>query len=221
MNPKKHSTTSDQTAEASAGKREPSEKGPPERIGVFGGSFDPIHIGHLAIAHEALRQCDLDVVLFIVTALPPHKKEPEAAVEHRLRMVEMAIEAEPRFRASRIEIERGGASYTAETLNQLRRTYSESSFYLIVGADSAIDFSMWKDPDSVIEMSRVVVAPRPGFDLSQIEPRLRGRAQVFQAPMIDLSSTMIRDRLRDGQPIEFLVPDAVERYIREHGLYSG
>jgi len=190
------------------------------RIGVFGGSFDPIHIGHLAIAQEALWQCDLDIVLFIVTAHPPHKKKPEASVEHRLKMVEIAIGDEPDFHPSLIEIERGGASYTAETLNQLRHMYPEAAFYLIVGADSAIDFSTWKDPESVIEMAKIVVAPRPGFDLSQMEPKLRGKAEVFKCPTLELSSTMIRRRLNDGQPIRFLVPKSVERYIREHGLYS-
>lgn len=196
------------------------EKAEPKRIGVFGGSFDPIHIGHLAIAQEALWQCRLDIVLFIVAALPPHKKQPEAAVEHRLRMVEQAIEGEPAFRASRIEIERGGASYTAETLTQLHREYAGATFFLIVGADSAMDFSLWKDPEAVIEMANVVIAPRPGFDLSTMEPRLQGKAEVVQAPLIELSSTMIRKRLHENKPIRFLVPEVVEQYIRERGLYS-
>ena len=191
-----------------------------KRIGVFGGSFDPIHIGHLAIAQEALWQCNLDIVLFMVAALPPHKKEPEASVEHRLRMVELAVVGETAFHPSRIEIERGGASYTAETLAELHRLYPGASFFLIVGADSAIDFSSWKDPDAVIERASVVIAPRPGFNLSEMEPRLEGKAQVFQSPTIELSSTMIRKRLHENRPVRFLVPDAAERYIHEHGLYS-
>ena len=191
----------------------------PARIGVFGGSFDPIHIGHLAIAQEALWQCRLDVVLFVVAGCPPHKKEPEALTEHRLKMVEMAIKAEPHFYPSRMEIERGGASYTAETLRELRREFPEAVFFLIVGADSAIDFSTWKDPEAVIKMANVLVAPRPGFDLSKIEPRLQGTAEVFQAPTLELSSTMIRARLRESKPIRFLVPETVERYIQEHRLY--
>lgn len=191
-----------------------------KRIGVFGGSFDPIHIGHLAIAQEALWQCNLDRVLFMVAAVPPHKKAPEASVEHRLKMVELAVEAEPAFLPSRIEIDRGGASYTAETLEELHRTYPDATFYLIVGADSAIDFSSWKDPNAVIEMANVVIAPRPGFNLSQMEPRLQGKAQVFQSPILELSSTMIRKRVHEKKPFKFLVPEIVERYIREHSLYS-
>jgi nicotinate-nucleotide adenylyltransferase len=191
-----------------------------KRIGVFGGSFDPIHIGHLAIAQEALWQCNLDVVLFMVAAIPPHKKAPEASVEHRLRMVELAVAAESAFYPSRIEIERGGASYTAETLAELQKAYPGAALFLIVGADSAIDFSSWKNPNAVIEMANVVIAPRPGFNLSEMEPRLQGKAQVFQSPTLELSSTMIRSRLHEGGPVRFLLPEAVERYIREHGLYS-
>ncbi len=192
-----------------------------KKIGVFGGSFDPIHIGHLAIAQEARWQFGLDVVLFMVTAHPPHKKEPEAPVEHRLKMVESAIEDEPHFQSSRIEIERGGDSYTAETLRQLRKMHPQASLYLIVGSDSAIDFSTWKNPEEVIEMANVVIASRPGFDLSRMEPRLKGKAEISQFPALELSSTTIRERLRNGRPIRFLVPEVVERYIREHGLYSG
>ena len=204
----------------SAREKDVPEGAPLRRIGVFGGSFDPIHIGHLAIAQEALWQCGLDIVLFMVTAHPPHKKEPNAPVRDRLQMVEVAIKGEPHFRVSRMEIERGGASYTAETLKQLGELYPEASFFLIVGADSAMDFSSWKNPEAVIEMANVVIAPRPGFDLSQMEPSLRAKSQVFQSPTIELSSTMIRKRLREGRPVRFLVPEIVERYIRECGLYS-
>lgn len=207
-------------ANPSGGNQRAVKDAGPKRIGVFGGSFDPIHVGHLAISREALRRCGLDVVLFIVAAVPPHKKEPDASVEHRLRMVELAVEDEPDFQPSRIEIERDGASYTAETLRELRAIYPGASFYLIVGADSAIDFSSWKTPDAVIEMANVVIAPRPGFDPSEMEPRLRSEAHVLQSPEIDVSSTIIRKRTREGKPVGSLVPAAVDRYIREHRLYS-
>jgi nicotinate-nucleotide adenylyltransferase len=190
------------------------------KIGILGGTFDPIHIGHLIIAEEARWQCELDAVLFVVTSHPPHKKEPEAGVEDRFRMVELATEGEPAFRPSRIEIERGGDSYTAETLKELLRLYPGASLHLIVGADSVIDFSDWKNPDAVIEMADVVVASRPGFDPSQMEPRLRGRTHILHSPAVEISSTMIRKRLHDGKPVRFLVPESVERYIRERRLYS-
>jgi nicotinate-nucleotide adenylyltransferase len=135
-------------------------------------------------------------------------------------MVEMATGAISGFRPSRIEIERGGNSYTAETLKELRRVHPDAAMHLIVGSDSVIDFSDWRNPEAVIEMAEIVVAPRPGFDLAQMEPRLRGKARVLDAPMVSLSSTMLRERLHNGKPIRFLVPEPVERYIREHGLYS-
>ncbi|UCD56159.1 MAG: nicotinate-nucleotide adenylyltransferase [Candidatus Hydrogenedentota bacterium] len=191
------------------------------KIGIFGGSFDPIHIGHLIIAEEASWQCGLDTVLFMVTSHPPHKKEPEASAEDRFKMVEIATDGEPRFRPSRMEIERGGSSYTEETLKELHRLYPEASFYLIVGADSVLDFSVWKHPNAVIEMAKLVVAPRPGFDLLQMEPMVQGKTCILQGPAVALSSTMIRERLHEGKPVRFLVPGAVERYISERRLYSG
>ena len=209
-----------ETRNTASGRDVQSGSGRLKKIGILGGSFDPIHIGHLAIAQEARWQCGLDVVLFMVTARPPHKKEPEAPVEHRLRMVELAIENESTFLPSRIEIERGGASYTAETLKELRRIYPDGSFYLIVGADSVLDFSAWKHPERVIEMSNVVVAPRAGFNLSQMEPGMEGKAHILQSVTIEISSTLIRARLHEGKPVRFFVPDVVERYIREHKLYS-
>ncbi len=208
-------------ADSRGGNQRARRQSAPERIGVFGGSFDPIHIGHLEISREALRQCKLDMVLFVVAAIPPHKKTPEVPVARRLEMVELAIADEPDFHASRIEIQRGGPSYTAETLRELRGGYAEASFFLIVGADSAIDFSLWKSPDVVIEMANVVIAPRPGFDPSTMEPRLRSKALVLESPELDISSTVIRKRLREGKSIEALVPAVVDRYIRAHDLYRG
>lgn len=190
------------------------------KIGILGGSFDPIHIAHLIIAQDALWQCELDFVLFIVNAHPPHKKEPEADAENRYRMVELATAGHPRFKPSRIEIERGGESYTAETLKELLHLHPGAALYLIVGADSALDFSAWKNPEAVIEMAHIVVAPRPGSDLANMEPRLRGKTQIIQSPALELSSTLVRTRVHEGKPIRFLVPDAVERHIRSQKLYA-
>lgn len=189
------------------------------KIGVFGGSFNPIHMGHLIIAEEARWQCDLETVLFIVTAHPPHKKEPRVDAESRFKMVEMAIDNEPDFRPSRIEIDRGGNSYTEETLKELQAAYPGADLYLIVGADSVLDFSAWKNPEAVIDMSHVVVVPRPGFDLSQMEPSLRAKVRVLEGPAVEISSTMIRQRLRENKTVRFLIPDKVERYIQEQRLY--
>ena len=189
------------------------------RIALYGGSFDPIHMGHLIIAEEARWQCDLETVLFVVTAHPPHKKEPRVDAESRLKMVEMAIDSEPGFRPSRIEIDRGGSSYTEETLKELQGTYPGADLYLIVGADSVLDFSAWRNPEAVIDMSNVVVIPRPGFDLSKMEPSLRGKVRILEGPAVEISSTMLRQRLRENKPVRFLIPDKVGRYIQEKRLY--
>jgi nicotinate-nucleotide adenylyltransferase len=189
------------------------------KIGVFGGSFDPIHIGHLIIAEEARWQCRLDTVLFVVTAHPPHKKEPRVDAETRFEMVRLALDGQPDFRPSRIEIDRGGSSYTEETLKELRCEYGNVPFYLIVGGDSVLDFSAWKNPEAVIGMTRIVVLPRPGFDLSQMDPRIQGKVWVLEGPSIELSSTILRKRLREGKSIRFLVPEGVEKFIRERALY--
>ena len=190
------------------------------RIGILGGSFDPPHIGHLIVAEEARWQCGLDTILFMVTSHPPHKEEPEAPPEDRLRMVEIAIDGMSGFSPSNMEIERGGSSYTAQTLKELRQLYPDSSLHLIVGADSVLDLSAWKDPDAVVEMASMVVALRPGFDLSRMEPKLRSKTRVLETPTVAISSTLVRQRLHKGESIRFLVPEAVERYIREHRLYS-
>lgn len=190
------------------------------RLGILGGSFDPIHIGHLVIAEEARWQCDLETVLFVVTARPPHKKRPEASPDDRFKMVEMAIDGEPGFRPSSIEIERGGNSYTEDTLRELQRLHPDAVLYLIVGSDSVLEFSEWRNPEAVIEMAELIVAPRPGFDLSQVEPRLREKIHTLQSPALPFSSTFIRKRLREGRPIRFLVPEAIERFIRDRRLYS-
>ncbi|MBI5116524.1 nicotinate-nucleotide adenylyltransferase [Candidatus Poribacteria bacterium] len=189
------------------------------KIGILGGTFDPIHIGHLIIAEEALWQCRLDSVLFMVTAHPPHKKSPEAPAEDRFTMVELALEGEPAFRPSRLEIERGGNSYTVQTLKELHRLYPGAEHYWVVGADSVLEFSTWQSPDDVIQMANLIVVPRPGFDLSQTDPKLQGKTHVLRTPEIAVSSTIIRARLHEGKPIRFLVPAAVERYILERGLY--
>ena len=200
--------------------RHPTQVSARMRIGLLGGSFDPPHMGHLMIAEEARWQCNLDIILFMVTSHPPHKGEPEAGPEERFRMVEIAIDGISDFSPSRMEIDRGGSSYTAQTLKELHRLHPDSSMYLIVGADSVLDLSAWKDPDAVVQMAKLVVAPRPGFDLSHMEPRLQDKTYVLESPTVMISSTLIRRRVRRGEPIRFLVPEAVERYIREHRLYS-
>ncbi len=189
------------------------------KIGILGGTFDPVHIGHLIIGQEALWQCELDCVLFMVTAQPPHKKAPRVSAEDRFRMVELATTGVEEFRPSRLEIERGGNSYTVQTLRELHRLYPNAAHFWIVGGDSVLEFRTWEDPEDVIRLANLIVAPRPGFNISQIDPALQGKVVALDIPQIDISSTEIRRRLREGNPVRFLVPKQVEDYIQEHGLY--
>ncbi|RJP16074.1 MAG: nicotinate-nucleotide adenylyltransferase [Candidatus Abyssobacteria bacterium SURF_5] len=189
------------------------------KIGILGGTFDPIHIGHLVIAQEALWQCELDRVLFMVTAQPPHKKAPRARAEDRYNMVELALQGITEFQPSRLEIERGGNSYTVQTLHELHRLYPAASHYWIVGGDSILEFQTWEDPEDVIRLANLIVAPRPGFDLSKVDPALRNKIIVLDAPQVDVSSTQIRRRITEKQPVRFLLPKIVEEYIYGHRLY--
>lgn len=191
------------------------------KIGILGGTFDPIHIGHLIIAQEALWQCRLDCVLFMVTACPPHKSPPEAEARDRCRMVELAVAGVKGFEPSRLEIERGGNSYTVQTLRELHRLYPDASHWWIVGGDAILEFETWEDPGDVMRLANLIVAPRPGFDLSGIDPALEDKITVLDAPQVDVSSRAIRRRVHEGKPIGFLVVGEVEQYIRSHRLYTG
>jgi nicotinate-nucleotide adenylyltransferase len=190
------------------------------KIGILGGTFDPIHIGHLIIAQEALWQCGLDRVLFMVTALPPHKKEPRATAKARYEMVELALDGMREFQPSRLEIDRGGSSYTVQTLRELHRLYPESAHYWIVGGDSILEFQTWEDPGDVIALANLIVAPRPGFDLSKVDAALENKIILLNnSPQVNISSTELRKRLREGAPVRFLIPKVVEEYIYGHRLY--
>jgi nicotinate-nucleotide adenylyltransferase len=189
------------------------------KIGILGGTFDPIHLGHLVIAQEALWQCQLDRVLFMVTAQPPHKKAPKAAAEDRYSMVELALDGMKEFQPSRLEIERGGNSYTVQTLRELHRIYPDAAHYWIVGGDSILEFHTWEDPEDVVKLANLIVAPRPGFDLAKIDLALQGKVILLDAPQVSVSSTELRSRVREGAPIRFLVPKVVEEYIYGHRLY--
>ena len=191
------------------------------RIGILGGTFDPIHLGHLIIAQEALAQCCLDRVLFVPSADPPHKRVAEMApAESRARMVTLALDSQPRFELCRIEIERTGKSYTVETLRQLRRKLgTRTEFYLIIGADNAVEMSTWCDPQGVLGLAHVTVAGRPGFLPADVDDRIAAQMRFLDTPLLEISSTQIRSRIRTGRPIRYWVPENVARFIETHRLY--
>lgn len=192
-----------------------------DRIGILGGTFDPIHIGHLIIGQETLRCCSLDRVIFIPSADPPHKRSSKMApAEVRAEMVRLAIADNPFFELSRIELDRPGISYTVDTLQILRRRLGDSAqLFLIIGADGAVEMRTWCDPESVLELAQVTVVGRPGFDLQQVDPGLGRQMTFLETPLVDVSSTDIRRRLRAGDPVRYLLPEPVVRFIQSRGLY--
>lgn len=191
----------------------------PERLGVLGGTFDPVHVGHLTAAVTARAVLRLDRVLFVV-ANQPWQKSGRAITpaEDRLAMVEAAIHGRPGIEASRMEIDRGGDTYTADTLEQLQAESSDRRLYLIVGADVAAELDTWKRPDAVARLATLAVVPRPG---TAAHPGPPWRVEDVDMPPLDVSSSELRDRYRRGLPLDFLVPDPVITVIRRRGLYAG
>ncbi|MEZ5065501.1 MAG: nicotinate-nucleotide adenylyltransferase [bacterium] len=188
------------------------------RLGIFGGTFDPIHLGHLIVAELARCLLRLDRVLFVPARIPPHKGPVATEPEHRFRMTCLATEGNPHFAVSDLELRREGPSYTVDTLRTLRAESPEGTdTYLLMGADSARDLETWKDSDILLEEATVVVADRRGD--GEIPARVRERATLLSTPLIEISSSDIRRRVRDGRTIRYLVADSVESYIRSEGLY--
>jgi nicotinate-nucleotide adenylyltransferase len=196
------------------------------KVGILGGTFDPIHKGHLAVAEEVRLRLHLDEVLFIPVGHPWRKADslilPAA---HRVEMVRLAIADRPSFRLSSIEVNREGPSYTVDTLEELRSARGGDDIYFIVGWDSLTDLLNWRAPDRIIRLCHLVAVPRPGYlppdlqSLAAIIPGISERVLLLDGPEVDVSASQIRERVASGFPISGLVPEAVEQYIREHGLY--
>ncbi len=197
------------------------------RLGILGGTFNPPHLGHLICAQEAYRHLRLDRVMLIPARVPPHKPvDEEPGAEQRLALCRMAVQDDERFEVSALEIERPGPSYTVDTLEELNSRASDTELFLIVGGDIAAGLPRWREPERVVSLASLAVAQREGTERESIDAALakvRGaeRATFFPMPTISISSSAIRERARTGEPIRYLVPDAVAGYIREHGLYGG
>jgi len=193
--------------------------------GIFGGTFDPIHVAHLAVAETARDQLGLDSVTFIPAGQPPHKLDRVISpATDRLAMVEAAIADNPAFRVSPVEIDRDGPSFTVDTLEALMAA-GAGRLALIISMDSFLDLPTWHDPRRVLELATLVVAPREGVDdvgLEYLERRLpgvRARAVMLGGPRLRLSASELRARARSGRSLRYLVPDAVSAYIGDHALY--
>jgi nicotinate-nucleotide adenylyltransferase len=195
------------------------------RLGILGGTFNPPHLAHLVCAQEAHRELGLDRVMFIPAAIPPHKPvEAEPGPEHRLELCRLAIRGDDRFVVSDLELRRPGPSYTVDTLKALSSQSPTDELFLILGGDIAAGLPQWREPEQVLELATVAIAKRRGTPRGTVQTgldQLKGgnRARFFQMPRIGISSTMVRRRVRAGQPIRYFVPDGVRDYIETHGLY--
>lgn len=197
------------------------------RLGILGGTFNPPHLGHLVCAQEAYLHLRLDRVTLIPARMPPHKPvEDEPGVEHRLELCRLAAQGDNRFTVCDAEVARPGPSYTVDTLEELTSKAPDNELFLILGGDVAAGLPRWHGPEQVLSLSTLAIAERPGTSRAAIDralAQLRGgdRAEFFPMPTIDVSSTAIRRRVKAGEPVKYIVPDAVAGYIRDNRLYRG
>jgi nicotinate-nucleotide adenylyltransferase len=209
-----------------------SAPSPPEtprrRLGILGGTFNPPTLAHLLLAQEAHSQLALDEVVLMPVFAPPHKEAAEdPGPEARAEMCRLAVGDDRRFSVSELEIERGGASYTVDTLRELHATFPGNELSFIIGGDMAFSLPTWREPAEVVALARLAVAEREGARRADILERLAtipgavDRTDFFDLPRVDISSSLVRRRVAAGRPIRYLVPDAVTGYVAEHGLYAG
>ncbi len=191
------------------------------RLGVMGGTFDPVHHGHLVAASEVAARFDLDEVVFVPTGKPSFKQHQAVSpAEHRYLMTVIATASNPRFTVSRVDIDREGTTYTVDTLRDLRAERPEADLFFITGADAVEQILTWRDAAELFTMAHFVAVTRPGHQLS-IAGLPPERVTLQEVPALAISSTDIRVRARTGQPVWYLVPDGVVQYIGKHGLYRG
>lgn len=202
------------------------------KIGLMGGTFNPIHFGHLVTAEEALKQFMLDKVIFIPSGKPPHKTTGSlASTEDRYLMTVIATASNRDFMVSRVEIDRKGRSYTIDTLRYLKDIFKErATLYFITGADAILEILTWKDPKEITNLCKFIAATRPGYDISRIEylkKKLFKDADdndqhifLMEIPALAISSTDIRSRIKTGRPINYLLPESVCNYLLKHELYK-
>jgi nicotinate-nucleotide adenylyltransferase len=195
-------------------------------IGVLGSAFNPPHLGHLALAQEALWQLNLDEVVLVPTGEAPHKRiHDDPGRELRLAMTRLAAADDSRFAASTLEVEREGPSYTYETLELLADEKGEPDLVFVMGADAAVGFESWREPQRVVELARLAVARRSGVSDADVASVMRsvsaeGRATMLEMPQFGVSSSAVRERAAAGRPLRYLVPEAVARFIEEKGIYA-
>ena len=198
-----------------------------KRIGLMGGTFDPIHYGHLVAAEEARYQFAMEKVIFVPASRPPHKSNRHISTpEQRLAMTKIAVNSNPYFTTSDIEIKRAGLSYTVDTVRAMKQANPDGEIYFITGADAILDIVTWKNAEGLLGECIFVAATRPGFYLEAIEDKLDRlskaalmKIKTIEVPALAISSTDIRQRVCEGRPIKYLLPDEVEKFIHQNNLY--
>lgn len=204
----------------------PAPDSPRPAIGVLGSAFNPPHLGHLALAQEALWQLGLAEVVLVPTGEAPHKRiHDDPGRELRLAMTRLAAADDSRFTVSTLEVERDGPSYTYETLELLAREKGEPDLVFVMGADAAVGFESWREPERVVELARLAVARRSGVSDADVASTMRGlgaedRVTMLEMPQFGVSSSAVRERAAAGRPLRYLVPEAVARFVEEKGVYQ-
>jgi len=195
---------------------------PMRRVGVMGGTFDPLHVGHLVIASEALNEFQLDRIVFMPTG-HPWQKLSYSDPEDRYLMTVLGTSGHPKFTVSRMELDRRGPTYTADTMRDLSSFHGPGTeLFFIVGADAVLKLGTWERIEKLGEYATVIAITRPGFDLTGLRPEATWpRVEIMSSPPVDISSTEVRRRVNEGRPIDYLVPAEVVSYIKERGLYVG
>ena len=189
-------------------------------IGIFGGTFNPPHLGHLIIAEYVRERLGLAKVVFVPSAIPPHKQELEILdAHHRMEMLQFAVEGNSSFEVSDVEIRRGGISFTVDTLEEFKKRFPGEELYLLIGMDNFAEFQEWRSPERILSLAALVVMTRPNTDLTHVEANDREQIRMCVVPEIAISSSDIRRRVKEGKSIRYLVPAPVEAYIIRHHLY--
>lgn len=198
------------------------------KVGLMGGTFDPIHMGHLVTAEEARQQFDLDYVVFVPTGTPPHKEKAKISLpEHRQLMTSLAVMSNPHFYVSTFEINAEGQTYTIDTVRHFSGSEKEGpEVFFITGADAILEIFSWKDYEELLRLCTFIAVSRPGYSLDRFRetmdrecPEIKNKVHLLEIPALAISSTYIRDRVALGKTIKYLTPEPVEQYIKKHGLY--
>jgi len=205
-----------------------NRKGGKINLGLMGGTFDPIHLGHLVSAEEARQQFDLDYVVFVPAGIPPHKDQSKVTdPEHRYLMTTLAVMSNPAFIVSRFEVDRAEPSYTIDTVRHFAEQEAyEANIYFITGADAILEILTWKDYAALLDMCTFIAVTRPGYSLERLEemqkslPGMMNKVHLLEIPALAISSTYIRERVALGKTIKYLTPEPVEQYIKKQRLYT-